>query len=140
MDAIDYHGPFSYINFLVIIQAVEGFGRRFMQKEIADYRKSLPEGHKSKALHDILSAIFKHYNDVKCINQDTDINAIVETRNYHSHLLPQKSKNAVEIIDLYYLTEELRKLLICCILSYLSFTNEEINVITKNTYNDLFRE
>ncbi len=140
LDAIDYHGPFSYINFLVIIQAVEGFGRRFMQKEIVDYRKSLPEGHKSKALHDILSAIFKHYNDVKCINQDTDINAIVETRNYHSHLLPQKSKNAVEVIDLYHLTEELRKLLICCILSYLSFTNEEINQITKNTYNDLFRE
>ena len=138
LDSIDYHGSFSYINFLIVIQAVEGFGRRFMQKQISAYRKSLPPDTKSKALHEILSAVFRYYVDVKCIDQETDLEAIAETRNYHSHLLPQKSKKAVETIDLYGLTEELRKVLICCILTYLGFSNQEINNITTSTNNDLF--
>lgn len=139
LDSIDYHGPFSYINFLIVIQAVEGYGRRFMRNQITTYRNSLPPGSKSKSLHEILSAVFKYYVDVKCINQETDIEAIAETRNYHSHLLPQKSSKAVDVIDLYYLTEELRKILICCIMSYIGFTNEQIHFITEQTYNDLFQ-
>ena len=61
-----------------MIQAVEGYGRRFMRNQITTYRNSLPPGSKSKSLHEILSAVFKYYGDVKCINQETDIEAICE--------------------------------------------------------------
>lgn len=140
LDSIDYHGPFSYINFLIVIQAVEGYGRRFLRKEIAEYRKTLPADKKKKPLLEILQAIFKHYDDVHSINQNTDLESIVQTRNYHSHLLPQKSKKTVDTFELYNLTDELRRVLVCCMLSYLGLTNTEIDELTKETYNPLFKK
>ena len=139
LDSIDYHGPFSYINFLVVIQAVEGYGRRFLRKEISAFRKTLPADRKSQPLLEILQTVFLHFSDVQKINQKTDLEAIVQTRNYHSHLLPQKSPKTVETFDLYDLTDELRKVLICCILSYLGLTNKEIEELTQHSYNDLFQ-
>ena len=139
LDSIDYHGPFSYINFLVVIQAVEGYGRRYLRKEIAEYRKTLPSDRKSQPLLEILQTVFRQYSDVQIINQSTDLEAIVHTRNYHSHLLPQKSPKAVDGFELYDLTDELRKILICCILSYLGFTNHKIDELTQHSYNNLFQ-
>lgn len=140
LDSIDYHGPFSYINFLVVIQAVEGYGRRYLKKEIAAYRNNLPQGRKSRPLLEILQTIFKHFSDVQKINQKTDLEAIVQTRNYHSHLLPQKNQKTVDVLDLYDLTDELRKVLLCCILSYLGLTNREIDDLTRQSHNGLFQK
>ena len=140
LDTIDYHGPFSYISFLVVIQAVEGYGRRFLYKEIEEYRNALPEKKKWASLHDILSTVFKHYSNVKCINQKTNLDAIVDSRHYQSHLLRRKGKNTADIIELYGLADELRRVLVCCMLSYIGFTNEEINSITESSYNDLFNQ
>ncbi len=140
LDSIDYHGPFSYINFLVVIQAVEGYGRRYLRQEIAAYRKTLPQNRKSRPLLEILQTIFKHFSDVKMIDQNTDLEAIVQTRNYHSHLLPQKSQKTVEAFDLYDLTDELRKVLLCCVLSYLGLTNREIDDLTRQSHNSLFQK
>lgn len=139
LDSIDYHGPFSYINFLVVIQAIDGFGRRYMKQQISAYKKSLPNDRKVRALFEHISAIFSNYSDVKCIKQDTDIEAITETRNYHSHLLPQRTKNVVDGFDLYYLTEELRKLLICCIMTYMGFSNDKIDSLTTSSNCSLFQ-
>ena len=139
LESIDYHGHFSYINFLVVIQAVEGFGLRYLKKEVSAYRKSLPEGTKTKKLHDILITVFSMYKNVKAINQQTDFDALVETRNYHSHLLPQRTKKWVDGVKLYELTDELRKVLICCILTYLGFSNEDMNSLIEKSLNDLFR-
>ena len=132
--------PFSYINFLVVIQAVEGYGRRYLKKEIAAYRNNLPQGRKSRPLLEILQTIFKHFSDVQKINQKTDLEAIVQTRNYHSHLLPQKNPKTVDVLDLYDLTDELRKVLLCCILSYLGLTNREIDDLTRQSHNGLFQK
>jgi hypothetical protein len=140
LDSIDFHGPFSYINFLVIIQAVEGYGRRFMKKQFAEYRRSLPADRKKQPMLELLQTVFANYSDVSVINQSTDLDAIVQTRNYHSHLLPQKSEKAVDGFELYDLTDELRRILICCILSYLGFTNNEINDLLSSTYCELFKQ
>ena len=88
---------------------------------------------------EILQTVFRQYSDVQIINQSTDLEAIVHTRNYHSHLLPQKSPKAVDGFELYDLTDELRKILICCILSYLGFTNHKIDELTQHSYNNLFQ-
>ncbi len=140
LDSIEYHGAFSYINFLIVIQAVEGYGNRYLKKSVDAYKKSLPEGTKTKKLHNILTTVFRMFTDVKVINQSTDLDAIVETRNYHSHLLSQRGKKWVDGLELYDLTDELRKVLICCIMSYLGFPNKMIDQLTTDTNNDLFRE
>ena len=88
----------------------------------------------------ILTTVFGQYTDVKAVNQETDLDAIVETRNYHSHLLAQRGKKWVDGIELFELTDELRKVLICCILTYLGFSNQLIDKLTSNTNNDLFRD
>ena len=80
------------------------------------------------------------YQSVRAIKQNTKLTNIVEARNYHSHLLPRKGQPLVSIEELYDLTDELRKVLICCILSYLQFPNIEIDALTHNSYNDLFQE
>ena len=140
LDSIDYHAPFSYINFLVAIQAVEGYGRRYLKKEYNNFYKSLsPEEKKSSGyLLKCLKTVFLLFKDVKIVKQDTDLNAIVFARNYHSHLLPKQGEPSVDIEKLYHLTDELRKILICCIMSYLGFTNREIDEITNSSNNDLF--
>ncbi len=138
LDSIEYHSTFKYANFLTVIQAVEGIGNRYFRKEVDEYRKSLPEGTKSKKLHNILVVLYRKYSDVKSINQNVDLDAIVETRNYHSHLLAQRGKKWVDGFDLYDLTDELRKILICCILSYLGLPNSEIDKLTNDSQNSLF--
>ena len=124
--SLQYHGHFSYINFLVVIQAVEGYGQRFIKKT------------KRRSLQEILTDIFRALDGVGCVNQGVDLGAIVATRHYHSHLLAKRSDKALDGINLYELTDELRKVLICCILSYIGFTKDQINDITKHTNNDLF--
>lgn len=138
LDSIEYKGSFSYINFLVVIQAVEGYARRFMVDRIKNYRKSLPENRRKNVLFEILSAIFSNFIDVRCINQCADLKAISDTRNYHSHLLNIQNKNVVKSVELYNLTEELRKVLICCIMSYVGFSNIEIDTLTHNCGCELF--
>lgn len=140
LDSIDYHGPFSYINFLVVIQAVEGYGRRYLKNEINAYIKTLTPKEKKQYLLNILSTVFRQYQSVRAIKQNTKLTNIVEARNYHSHLLPRKGQPLVSIEELYDLTDELRKVLICCILSYLQFPNIEIDALTHNSYNELFQE
>ncbi len=140
LDSIDYHGPFSYINFLVAIQAVEGYGRRYLGEEIKEYRKTLNGEQKKKALLNILTTVFSQYQGVRKVKQDTNLEAIVEARNYHSHLLPRKGQPLINMEDLYYLTDELRKVLVCCVLSYLGFTVAEIDGLTNSSNNELFQD
>ena len=138
MDSIDYHGPFSYINFLVVIQAIEGYGRRYMTAEIKKFKEGLPKDRKRRPLFEMLSAIFKSYADVNRIDHNVDIDAITQTRNYHSHLFAQRGDKAVDGVELYKLTNELRKLLMCCIMSYMNFSNRDIDRLFNNSDNSLF--
>lgn len=140
LDSIDYHGPFSYINFLVTIQAVEGYGRRYLGEEIKAYCRTLTGEEKKKTLLNILMTVFSQYQGVRKVKQDTNLEAIVEARNYHSHLLPRKGQPIVNMEELYHLTDELRKVLICCILAYLGFPNTRIDELTNSTNNELFQE
>lgn len=138
LDSLEYHRQFSYLNFLIVIQAVEGFGARYMSKEIKAYKDSLPANRTKHALSETVSAMLLYYKDIECINQAVDTEAITQTRNYHSHLFAQRGQKVVDGFDLYKVTDELKKLLVCCILTYLGLTNAEINTITKRTHNILF--
>lgn len=136
LEAIDYHGKFSYVNFLIVIQAIEGYARRYRLNEAK--ARQVTNGHKKITLHDYIEAILFEYKDVRRVNQKIDISAITQTRDYHSHLLEQQKKKKVDGEDLYYLTNELRKILVCCIMTYLGFSNMQIDKFTWETSSPVF--
>lgn len=148
LESIDYHGHFSYINFLVVIQAIEGFGCRYRKTECAltrDTRIAKSQnagkaiGSKDITLADILKTLINEFKDVSYINRKMRIAAVVDSRNYYSHLTERVKKNKLDGVKLFDLTHDLRKILLCCVLSYLGFSNSEIERCTKDCNNSFVR-
>lgn len=119
----------SSIDFIVVVQALEGFYRRFRNRK---YRKehNMPDENHSK-LFPMLESLIKEFSDIDLIRRcNIDIDAVVDSRNYFSHFMP-KSPNS-KVLDgweLYEQTIRIRILLICCVLSLFGFTNNQINEI-----------
>lgn len=148
LESIDYKGHFSYMNFLIVIQAIEGYGWRYRKSECkvtADnrYAHALKNGKKNEInriiLNDILTTLISEYNDISCINKNIKIAAAVDSRHYYSHLTEKPKKNKLEGIKLFELTQDLRRLLFCCVMTYLGFSNTEIQKFTSGTNNIAFR-
>lgn len=123
---------YSSVDFLIVVQAIEGFYRRFRN---AKYRKEhdLP-GKASSKLHPILTELLSEFSDIDLLNRNViDVDAVVDSRIYFSHFMPKTDK--LKAIDGWDLLEEARKLrilLLCCVLSLLGFKNRQINDILKN--------
>ena len=124
---------YSSVDFLIIVQALEGFFRRFRNH---NYRKEhgLPKGD-FKKLYPIMDALLGEFEDIDLIKKcEIDIDAVVDSRNYYSHFMPMSKKSkVVDGIELYDLTIRLRILLVCCVLSLFGFSNERINEILKKS-------
>lgn len=110
---------FSSVNFLIVIQALEGFHRKFRVQEWKKLRVRL------KSLVDEFSNI----EEIKEISE-LDIKHTVASRDYYSHFLIDK-EDVLEGVELYYLTMKIKKLLICCVLNLVGFDNEKINKLFK---------
>lgn len=87
----------------------------------------------------------REFVDIQILElSDNDINCICDSSNYYSHLLPPgKKKHVVDGLELYDLNHKLRKLLLCSILNFVGFNNDEINVIfnkSNNSYLDMINE
>ena len=120
-------------DFLIVIQALEGFCRRFRSKK---YRKEhgLLERDYSD-LFAMIGSLLDEFDEIELVQKcDIDINAVVDSRNYFSHFMPkQKGSKALDGYELYKLTMRLRILLICCVLSLYGFDNKRINEILKKS-------
>ncbi|MDP3441447.1 MAG: hypothetical protein Q8T08_01170, partial [Ignavibacteria bacterium] len=72
--------------------------------------------------------LFKGVN--KITNNPINITHVVSSRNYYSHFF-DRNKNVLDGVKLFYLTNQLRNLLICCVLRLLGFdiglTNKLLN-------------
>ena len=79
------------------------------------------------------------FKDVTCINRKMKIAAVVDSRNYYSHLTERVKKNKLDGVKIFDLTHDLRKILLCCVLSYLGFSNPEIERCTKDCNNSFVR-
>lgn len=110
---------FSSVNFLIVIQALEGFHRKFRVQEWKKLRVRL------KSLVDEFSNI----DEIKKISE-LDIKQTVASRDYYSHFLIDK-EDVLEGVELYYLTLRIKNLLICCVLNLVGFDNEKINKLLK---------
>ena len=124
---------YSSVDFLIIVQALEGFCRRFRSKK---YRKEhgLPERDYTD-LYAMMGSLIGEFDDVELIKKcEIDIDAVVDSRNYYSHFMPMSKKSkVVDGIELYDLTIRLRILLVCCVLSLFGFSIERIDEILKKS-------
>lgn len=129
IDSLEKKRIFTSNDFLVVIQALDGFSIRF--------RKGI-------GLLERLTLLREEFRDIKrLILTGDDLEAARGSRNYYSHILKlenKKKKNALDGAQLFYLTKKLRVLLICCVLSFLGMDNKKINELLNNCNNSILRD
>lgn len=124
IQSLNRGGKFSSADFLVVVQAIDGYYKRFKK-----------DGTK---LYKILVELVKEFSDISCLELvKADFSRIVSSRDYYSHLLPvRKKKSILSWHELHALDFQLRKLLICCLLQFIGFDNTEINTICSKSCNE----
>lgn len=124
INSIQGNKVFSSIDFLIVIQALDGFCTRFRVEA---------------NLTNMLEAIISEFADVSVLKDDNIvIRQVVDSRHYYSHFMSKSKKpNTLDGRELYDLTFKLRKLLICCILCFIGFDNTQINQILNKSNNNL---
>ncbi len=112
---------FTSLDFLILVQALEGFHRRFIEN-------------KRTSLNNRVTFFTLKFSDILKVNlSKKDILSVVASRDYYSHFFEEK-ENVLDGIELYHLSEKLRILLICCVLSLIGFENEQINLLINKNY------
>ncbi len=127
IDSLEVKKVYTSNDFLVVIQAIDGFSIRF-RKEEKSFLNQL------RALRDEFKSI-----DKVCLTEE-DLEAAKVSRHYYSHILSLKKKqtrNVLEGVPLFILTKKLRVLLICCVLNFLGLPNELINKLLNKSNNSL---
>lgn len=113
---------FDSTDFLIVIQAIEGFCIRFRKEQAL-----------TKELEDLLNE-FKDIDKVKQL--EIDIKSVVDSRHYYSHFMNKSKKpNTLDGLELYNLTKKLRILLICCLLNFIGIENKRINELLNESNN-----
>ncbi len=127
IDSVGHRGTFCSNDFLVVAQAVEGFYCRFREDGLK--------------LTTILQNLRNEFSDISILElSDDEIKCIRDSRHYFSHLLPPgKKDHVVDGHELYDLNHKLRKLLLCCMLNFVGFTNQDINEIFSKSHNSFLR-
>jgi len=110
---------FTNSDFLIIVQALEGYYRRFINSDSTIKLR--------KRLEDII-LINKEVVTTKNISIDLD--KVVKSRNYYSHLF-ERNENVLDGIELFEETKQLRILLIACVLNIIGFEKEQIHELIK---------
>lgn len=114
---------FDSTEFLIIIQAIEGFCIRFRKEQ--------------KTLTKTLESIINEFKDIDKLKQSKiNIKATVDSRHYYSHFMNKTKKpNSLDGLELFNLTEKLRILLICCLLNFIGVKNQKINELLNKSNN-----
>jgi hypothetical protein len=113
--SIQQKGYFSSLDFLTIIQSLEGYHQRFIGID--------------KILKERINDLIHNFNTIDLIrNSNIKVDRVVKTRNYYSHFYDRKGVE-LEGQELWEETNKLRVLLTCCILSLIGFNNSKINEI-----------
>lgn len=125
IDSIKNKPVFTSIDFLIVIQAIEGFCSRFRKED---------------SLNEMLKAIITEFSVIdKLKNDNINIEQVVDSRHYYSHFfMKSKKKHIIEGQELYVLTFKLRKLLICCVLNFIGLDYNEINNLLNHSCNYIF--
>lgn len=128
LNSIKRKPVFTSLDFLIVIQALEGYHTRFINKK----RISL-----QSRIEDLIALYSPHIP--KIAKMVLDVKVVVNTRDYYSHFFETDKKVFIkESIELFRLTEKLRLLLICCILDLIGFSKQKINeIVNKHNLFDI---
>ena len=120
INSITYKRTFTSIDFLTVIQSIEGYYNRFIQES---------------NLRTILTNLYDKFKNIQMISSNiVNFNQVKDSRDYYSHFFDkQKKQNVCDGIELYEVTSKLRLLLICCVLSLVGFSNADIDKFLKNS-------
>ena len=117
---------FGAPDFLIVAQALDGYFKRFVGKNINERIKRY-----EKQIEKLLDQ-FKNIDVIKKCRVDPVV--LKDSRHKYSHLFPDdEPSQAVAGEDLYWLTEKSKILLTCCILDMLGLSTEEINLCCNNS-------
>lgn len=119
IESISEKKVFKSGDFLVVVQALEGFHTRFRKNTIKK---------KKITLADRLSFLLEEFSFVpKVFNSKFSVDSIADTRHYYSHFFQKNEKKSIyEGVDLFHCTQYLQKLLICCLLKETGLNDEQI--------------
>lgn len=133
IECVSQKGTFSSVDFLVIIQAIEGFWWRFRDDDYK-LKNHIPSRTQTR-LNTILESLINEFNGIKILKlNEINIQEIVDSRHYFSHFVPKDKKPfAKDGLELYLITSKIRKLLICCLLNFIGFSNRQIENIIKKS-------
>ena len=123
LDSIIQKTSFGSIDFLIVVQAIEGYHTRFVNKKRIQLKPRIED------------LVNKYSLNVKKIREyNFNIQHVVNTRDYYSHFFERDDRPIIEEgLELYRVTEKLRMLLICCVLDLVGFDQKKINeIIEKN--------
>lgn len=121
IQSLNNSNTFDVPDFLIIAQALDGYHKRFVNKK---------DGRDIRKYEDqirILLDKFKSVGAIKACRIDPEI--LKDSRHKYSHLYPdEEPTKAVDVDELYWLTEKCKVLLTCCILNMMGLTNKDINL------------
>ncbi|MEN2436495.1 HEPN domain-containing protein [Weeksellaceae bacterium A-14] len=110
---------FSSLDFLTMIQSLEGYHRRFVNEN-------------KLFLRERLNNLLLRFDNIQAIKKNSfDVEKVISTRNYYSHFY-HKDKNVLVGRELIITTQKLRTLLICSVLSLIGFDNKKIDTLLIN--------
>lgn len=139
ISSLEQKRVYSSVDFLIIIQAIEGFYRRFRS---AKYRKEYNiQGKASSKLFPMLQELVLEFSDIDLVKKKRiDIEAVVDSRIYYSHFMPKSCKlKAIDGWELFEQTKKLRILLLCCVLSLIGFNHVQIDNILKTSNSNILK-
>jgi len=127
IECIKYKTTFTELDFLIVIQAVEGFYYRFIKD--------------GENLSSVLTNLIDKFSDIDIFqNEKINVQAVVDSRHYYSHFMPEgKKKYVLDTNNLFFETYKLRILLVCCSLNFIGLNNQRINILLNETNNSIIK-
>jgi len=120
---------FDFPDFLIVAQALDGYCKRFVNKNSRGKRPSYKEQ---------IEALLETFKDVSVIRKlNIDSEVLRQSRNKYSHLIPDDDMDITQAVsgqELYNLTKKCKVLLTCCILDLLGLDTDEINLCCEKSH------
>lgn len=120
VDSLEKKREFSNMDFLILARALDGYCIR------SKYKGSITNRMKT---------VIEKFSDITRIKKDNiNVEELVDSRDYYAHFMPRERKEHIlDGFDLHDLTQKVRRLVICCVLSDLGMDNTTIDSIFKNS-------
>lgn len=127
IECIKYKATFTELDFLIVIQAIEGFYYRFIKD--------------GENLSTVLTNLINKFSDIDIIrNNEINVQASVDSRHYYSHFMPEgKKKHVLNSKYLFFETYNLRILLVCCALDFIGLNHQKIDLLLNATNNSIIK-